>query len=160
MKEPKELQELREKAVKLLTKAGSLKRTDVLRVKIQTQHLKVQLTNDELLQAGENLTQVLDEIDGLEDEKKSFVANIVAKVKELEGRADQLRSLVQSKYERRKVDCVEVMNNTNGKVVAVRMDTKDIINERAMTADERQSKIIWPDDDDGKDEEGKVKKAC
>ncbi len=106
----------------------------------------MKLTEAELLEAGSNLAQALADEAALEQEKAQMASSYAAKIKEASGKIDNLRMLVKNKSDMRKVDCVEVMDNSSGLVFVVRMDTKEIIRERKMTSDERQSEIIWPDE--------------
>jgi predicted nuclease with TOPRIM domain len=133
--------------IELLAARKRLKKEDRLRTSVSTKTLKVILGQDELLRAGEDLTRKLDEINALEDELKSSKTYFKAKLDEADAQLKQLQGKVRNKCEHRRVDCTEVMNNTDGEVMVVRMDTLEIIDERKMTADERQSKIIWPDED-------------
>lgn len=147
MAEIKDIKDMKEKAEQILIAARKIKRNDLVLATVQTERLKVILTQDELLKAGEELSEALREISNLEEEKKAFVANIAAKVKEYEGKGEVASQLIQNKYDQRKTDCVEIMDNTIGLAFTVRMDIGEIVKERKMTSDERQSKINWPDED-------------
>ena len=107
-----------------------------------TKSLKVQLTNEEILLAAESLAKTLDELGALEDDKKSLAESFKAKITEAEARTTQYKAKVRDKYEWRPVDCEEVMDSETGTVVATRLDTKEIIEERSMTYDERQGSLF------------------
>ena len=142
----KEMDKIKQTAAEVLIIQKKIKKDSLVRATIQTEPHVVKLTDAELLEAGSNLAQALADETALESEKKQMTASYAAKLKEITGKIDNLRMLVNNKSDMRKVDCVEVMDNTSGLVFVIRMDTRDIIRERKMTSDERQSKIIWPDE--------------
>jgi len=147
MVELKEIKEMKDKAANILVAAKKIKKTDLILATVQTDNLKVNLTQDDLLKAGEDLAKAMREANKLEEEKKQFVASIAAKIKEQEGKGEAARQLIQNKYDYKKTDCINIMDNTVGLFFTVRMDTEEIITERKMTSDERQSKINWPDEE-------------
>jgi len=107
-----------------------------------TRSLKVQLTDKDVLGVAEELSKVLDEIKAIDEEKKAVVANLKSRTEEKEARCSTLQSLVRNKWEYRPVDCEETMDNNTGKVTTRRLDTDEVIEERDMTYDERQSKLF------------------
>lgn len=142
----KEMDKIKQTAAEILVSIKKIKKDNLIRATIQTEPLVVKLTDVELLETGSNLAQALADAASLEQEKAQMASSYAAKIKEVTGKIDNLRMLVKNKSDMRKVDCVEVMDNTSGLVFVIRMDTKEIIRERKMTSDERQSKIIWPDE--------------
>lgn len=107
-----------------------------------TKNLKVALTKDEVLSAAESLARTLDELNSLEDDKKSLTDSFKAKITEAEARATQFKAKVRDKYEWRPVDCEETRDPTEGTVVVVRLDTNETIEDRKMTYDERQGQLF------------------
>jgi hypothetical protein len=142
----KEMDSIKQQAAEILLVSKKIKKDNLIRATIQTELHVVTLTDEELLEAGANLAQALVDGNVLGSEKKQITSSYAAKLKEVTGKVDNLRMLVKNKNEMRKVDCVEVMDNSSGLVFVVRMDTGSIVRERKMTSDERQSKIIWPDE--------------
>jgi len=136
-----DLKEMKEQAVKTLSAKKKLGKADVTKITVNTRHLKVPLSQKEIIEMADNLAQSLEDIDSLETELESIKSQFKSKLKELEGKSDGYRTKVRNKYEIRKVDCVEVLNNTAGTALEVRMDTGEIINERILTADERQGRL-------------------
>jgi len=149
-KELMDIKKMKEDAVAVLAKAKKTEKGNIIHTSTQTERLKVDLTQNELLQAGEDLAEALRALSSLEEDKKSYVASIAAKIKEQEGIAATAQGLVQNKYDFRPTDCVEVKDNTTGKKFRVRMDTEEVISEGKMTADERQSKFTWGEDEEEK----------
>ena len=139
---------LKDRATALLVKAKKAGKDDVMKKFVETKTLRVKLTTDEIIQAGDDLADALGASTALEDELEGLKKHFKGRLTELENKITQHRTKVHDKWEYRKVDCVEVKNNTTGQVVSVRMDTDEIIDERKMTADERQGHL-WDDEGEG-----------
>lgn len=106
------------------------------------QSLKVELTNDELLQAGSDLARNLDCQREIEEEKKAFTDNCKAQLTGFEAEATLLQAKVRDKSEYRRVDCMEIHNRKETKVTKVRLDTGEELEKRDMNFDERQMKMF------------------
>ena len=59
------------------------------------------------------------------------------------------RNLVRNKYDYRQTPCTMVLNYTTQKVVVTRDDTKKVVSERKMLAEEKQMDMGF-DGDEGK----------
>lgn len=112
-----------------------------------TKQLKCKLTNEELLTAGEALSNSLAEIAALEDEMKSLQQSFKARITEKTAQAEQLRLKIQNKHEYRKVDCEEVFDLNAGTVVLIRLDSGDEEESRKMTYEEKQGKLFEDTDE-------------
>lgn len=142
---------LQKKVLDVLAGLKKLTIKDKLHASTFTRSLKVDLTSDELLEAGEELAKVLSQKVGLEDEITSIKADFKARITEVDALASQHINKISNKYQYKGVDCVEVMNNSTAKAYVLRTDTMAVITYRKLTADERQSKFNWSDGDfDGK----------
>jgi hypothetical protein len=60
----------------------------------------------------------------------------------------ELKDLARTGMERRDVECAERYDYRRGAVETIRLDTKEVIDERAMTADERKTKMPVGDEDE------------
>ena len=140
------IDDMKTKTREFLIEDGKLGASDIIREFVQTRPLRVRLTKDELLDVANNLEEALSTIDSLNSELESIKARYKAHLKEAEGKVENLRHSLKDKHDIRKVDCIEIQNNTRGSIAEVRMDTMVIITERPMTADERQSKL-WDEDE-------------
>ena len=105
-------------------------------------HLKIVLTDEQLLAAGRELAATLDRIVALENDKAAQAAHFKSLITEAEAQADQVRDKVRNGYMYGKIDCVEVMNNTTGMAHRVRTDNFTVIEDRKLTASERQGKLF------------------
>ncbi len=133
--------------INFLVKQKKIDTGDTMRLSTHTESLKVQLDDQQVLEAADQLTRALDLIVAIEEEKKETVANFTAKTKAAEGEALGLTNRGRNKWDYAKIDCVQAMDNTKGCVIEVRLDTMAVTSERAMNAEERQSKFYWPDED-------------
>lgn len=133
------------------------KKKDAAEEKTKTTHernlLKCQLSQEELLQYGDELATALDNLRNLQEEKESVVKEFKAREAAFEATIGAKQLLVRNKYEHRQVDCHLVLNYTKQTATLIRLDTGDIIKERAMTQDEKQMEL-------GFDEENKETEAA
>jgi hypothetical protein len=106
---------------------------------------RVELTEEEVRDAADRMADLFDQVGRIEEEQKSIANNYKAKIKEVEAQLSQAQLLVRNKYDQRLVDCIRSWNIKTCRVVTARLDTGAIVEERAMTADERQEKL-FPDE--------------
>lgn len=120
--------------------------------KIKTTHeihlLKCDLTQEELLQYGEELATVLDNLRRLQDEKESVVKEFKAREAAFDAEIVVKQLLVRNKYEYCQIDCTLTLDYTDQSAVLIRQDTNETIKERKMTEDEKQMDLGF----DGKEE--------
>lgn len=103
---------------------------------------RVELTEEEVRDAADRMADLFDQLKRIEEEAKSIANGYKAKTKELDAQFAQAQLLVRNKYEQRLVECVRTWNYKTCRVVTVRMDTGAIVEDRAMSADERQEKLF------------------
>lgn len=120
-------------------------KTGVIKEKKIPLFQRVELTEEEVRDAADRMADLFDQVGRIEEEQKSIANNYKAKIKEVEAQLSQTQLLVRNKYEQRLVDCIQSWNIKTCRVVTVRKDTGAIVEERAMTADERQEKL-FPDE--------------
>jgi hypothetical protein len=111
-----------------------------------TEELPVRLTPAEFEEHSEALANLHKERDAIEARKKTTYAEFKA---ELGNNNDAMRresEIVRTHSIKSDVDVNEYFDWTHNRVIRVRMDTKEIISERAMRADERQGDM-FPDED-------------
>jgi len=114
-----------------------------------SKNLKVELTYDELLAAGEELAKSLDIINDLDTELESIKKNFKSKITEETARVEQNQGKVRNKWDYREVDCEETTDKKTKTVKTVRLDTAEVIDSRKMTYNELQGKL-FADDEKGK----------
>lgn len=103
-----------------------------------TQKLSVKLSPEELGQKADELAATCQEINSEEMDQETAKKQMKAKLTEMEGRRDRLVSVVSSKREYKDVEVEVRITNDATKVVEVRLDTGEIVNERPPRDEERQ----------------------
>jgi len=114
--------------------------TAVIKKKV-TKNLKVDLTRDELMQAGDELANSNLEGARLESDLKGVKAEYKGKLEEVVGRCKKLTTMISTKSEYRDVECEEVKDYKKGRVHVMRLDTRRIIEDRPMSEAEKQMEI-------------------
>ena len=118
--------------------------------------LECVLTEKELLEYGQQLSRRNNEVTRLESQKKATVSEFTAKVDAAKAEINVLSEKVSTGREWRKVE-VEVQFNypVAGKKRIVRLDTKELVSECNMTADELQDLFIEKERKDKEEAEKK-----
>ena len=114
----------------------------------ETRFLKCLLTQEEVLQAGEDLATALDNLRRVQAEKDSVVKSFKAKEAELEASIQSKQVLVRNKYDYWNVECNNILDYETMECYVVRLDTKEEVVRRAMSEDEKQTTLPF----DGEEE--------
>ena len=119
---------------------------------------RIPLDVSEIAQLGQKMAGKLGEIETLEDERKE----ISSQIKELKDGVKETRSELQSGRGERRIEVLELHDEERAHVYLIRTDTNEIVEDRTMTAAERQGELSYeasaePDDleegDDDSDDE-------
>lgn len=106
--------------------------------------LPCRLTEAELLKKGDRLAAIELEIAELKDKR----AGVSAEIKDLADERADLADAVDRKLEKRKVPCEWRKDFEAQRVVLVRLDTAEVVDERPLTADDRQVSLLTDGSDD------------
>lgn len=107
-----------------------------------TRHLPVPLTEAELLDFGQQLARACSDHERAESQRKLTAAQLKGDVDAKAAMVERLTSIVSSKEEVRKVDCLWLMNNPKpGQKSLVRLDTHASIEQRDMTGEDVQGEL-------------------
>lgn len=109
--------------------------------KIVTRSCKVPLTEPEILEAAGRIgrqTQLLAEA---RERKKEVTAQLTADVEVHRTEVDRLGTLLANGYEYRPVECALSADFARAEIKITRMDTGEIVEQRPMTAEERQREL-------------------
>lgn len=123
-------------------------------MKTVTRRLMCELDNDELIEAGQELSQALDRQRDLEDQK----ASVTASIKVTAATVEALARKVKYRQEERPVQCrvMAAGKDPDGTLMVnlFRTDTGELIERRPATIDERQMDLPLGerDDDPAEDE--------
>lgn len=110
--------------------------------------LRVALTNDELLEAGDILATKQQELNELNDELKGIKDTYKAKTSAIEAEQVRVGNLLRQKYEMRDVEVEITCDYDAGIITIVRLDSGDVVESRAMNDAEKQREMeLWPQGD-------------
>ncbi len=115
---------------------------------------KVDLTDDEIRDAAEDLARLLADIDGKESAKKSVASQFKADIERLQADAQKQASLVRDKYEYRSVECSQSFDYDHCEVSTYRDDTGELLRKRTMTIEEKQAELDLDGDKKTDDDTG------
>jgi hypothetical protein len=100
--------------------------------------LRCELTNEEQRTKGLEMAEEIGLARKAEEEKASVTKTLKEEIEMHLGRASSLALELRQGYVTRPVECEQVFDYKEGKVLVRRKDDKSTIEERAMTEEERQ----------------------
>lgn len=113
-----------------------------LRVKRYDKILPCALTTQELIEKGRLLAESIGDQRTIKDEAKAAAAEFKEQLEEEAAKAWLIRSQIKSKQEDRSVPVEERIDFNRNMVSVIRMDTLDVVRERALTVEERQLSLL------------------
>jgi len=119
-----------------------------------TQELPVKLTTQEQADRGQELAQLGVLIEEREANRREVMAELKGEIDGLKAEASKLRTSVADGEEPRPVVVEKWGNHTANLIRYVRTDTGDVVEERAMEADERQGSLFDGSDDGDDSDDG------
>jgi hypothetical protein len=106
--------------------------------KVVVENLFVDLTDEEVSTRGEELAKCIQRQLELKDEKKKWAEEWKTRFAVEERRAGELSKTVETRRERRPVECEERPHGTRGTVELYRKDTGEFVTSRPMTTNEKE----------------------
>lgn len=103
-----------------------------------TRDLKVPLTPPEVAERADRAARLLEDRDRAEAELKSYATTVKGRIATMEAEMRELSGEVRNKFTYREVECERRFVFTSGMVQEVRLDTEEVLAERAMTEKEKQ----------------------
>jgi hypothetical protein len=103
-----------------------------------TKELEYNFTPDEIRNLGISLSHAIGEVEGLEEEKAGFMADLKGRMKEAKDKVKLLAEKIRTGSEVRLVECRLEKDFLSNAVRTYRTDTNELVEERAMTVEERQ----------------------
>ncbi len=104
--------------------------------------IKHELTLEEQRMKGHLLAEQQEQLVKKEDEKTIFNQKIKKEIDTITKSIDQNAQELRQGWELRQVPCEALYDYSTGRVSITRADTQELIDERAMTIDERQTSFI------------------
>ena len=105
---------------------------------MKTERLPCELTDDEVRAKGEQIAQLIGEIQDAEVAMKAQAEEAKDNIKGLKARTSALSSEVRTRREYRSVEVRESFDWGNRRVEVIRLDTGEVIRTRETTEAERQ----------------------
>ena len=112
-----------------------------------TKRLPVQLTPEERQERGDALANSVQQTAALGEEKKAQDAEINGKIKLSKEVTRKLSQIITTGTEDRDVECDVVKDFKAGTVTTFRSDTGEQVDQRTLTAEERQEELYAPKSD-------------
>lgn len=107
-----------------------------------TKKVPVPVTDEEKIAMSHKLAQMLCERERINGEKAAACEGWNKEIREIDKRSKQLAKAIHTGKDERDVECEEVMVFETNTVQTKRVDTGEIVDQRAMTADERQTSLL------------------
>lgn len=123
-------------------KKSNAKKDDGIKVTMVTKKLPVKLDDDELLDRGRALVQNMRKTAEAEEAREAENKRRKGDIALLEGVTARLSTAISTGTEDKDVDCEERKDFIHGTVTIVRMDTGEVVDQRVMSAEERQEKMF------------------
>jgi len=107
------------------------------------QELECRLEAEERAAVAIEWCALVDQISAAEEAEKARRKAAQGAIEELEVRASELQAIVRSGKEKRTIQCETRIDYAGNAVRIYRLDTGEMVSERAMEAEERQREFDW-----------------
>jgi hypothetical protein len=104
--------------------------------------LAVELTDDELKQKGDVLSNRIEELDTVESERKAAADGFKEHIKEIHGDIASLARQIRTRKEHRTISCMWERDDARMTMCLIRQDTGEIVDTRPMRDDELQAELF------------------
>lgn len=135
---PSEVEEVVAKDKPNKTKPKTPSQPPAMKVETLVRQLKVQLTAPEIAERADRAAKLLEDRDRAEAELKAHATHAKSLIAQMEAEMRALSGEVRTKFTYRDVECERRFLYATGCVQEVRLDTEEVIAERAMTEKEKQ----------------------
>jgi hypothetical protein len=115
----------------------SKKKEDFVTVR---EEVPVTLTQAEIVEKAEELSRSLSNYDAIDEERKAVANDYKEKLKELDGKIEQLAQMIREKREFREMEC-HALAKKDGTLEIFHPETGERIHARMMTEEERQLEL-------------------
>jgi len=118
---------------------------------IVRRNLRHDLTPDEINALGRQAAKAAADADEREERRKEVDAQFKAEIKSLHATASIAHRKINNGYEYRDVECSRVQDFTHNRVIVTRLDTSEVVEDRAMSGQERQGDLLAESGDAGEE---------
>ena len=112
-----------------------------MKVSNSNEFLPCKLTNEELLDYGDQMARVQQDINAEEDRQKSAKEELKSRMAKLESQRSELANKVARKEEYRDVEVETTINYEAETYSKIRLDTGEVLFQREITEEERQMEL-------------------
>lgn len=109
---------------------------------MKTKNLLVEISADELKMEGLKLSEKVEELENVQDEKKRITQSYAAEIKMLSREILHRAGIVKTGQDYRAVAVEELFNTQSKQVTVIRSDTGEVVEIRAMTSEELQQQLF------------------
>ncbi len=106
-----------------------------------TKYLRVNLTDEEKLAAGNDMGRESVQLQQAKEKKKETTSQLTAEVDRHQAEVSRLGQLLANGYEYRDVQCLKVIDHVSDRVTITREDTGEIVEDRKRRPDEMQAEM-------------------
>ena len=117
------------------------KKTDLTKVTYEPHTLPCPLSEKEKAEAADQLATAIQSAESLELERKAAMGDFRSRLEALKERIHNLTRQVKEGVESRSVKCELRLNYTKLTAILIRTDTKETVEERPLTDEEKQMKF-------------------
>lgn len=111
---------------------------------IVNKELRYYFTDGDRLKMGDEMAKASEELEALEEEKADFAAKMKAKMGEAQGILKGTGRKIRMGFEMRMIECRMEKDFLTNTVRITRQDTGELVEERALTIEERQRFLDLP----------------
>jgi hypothetical protein len=110
--------------------------------------LKYEYNKDEIRELGEALAREAQNVFNLRDQKATDTAKITGQIKAANKRVSELTTKINNGYELKEVECLVIMDTPRQGMKQIRrMDNNEFVRDEAMTFEEMQQNLGFPESD-------------
>lgn len=120
------------------------------------EYLKYEFTPAELAEIAEDMAKAAEEMDAAEARKKSVTAQVKAEYEKAAAEHKEHYQKYRNRGEYRNIKCEKLFDDIKGTVTITRLDTGEVVKQRAMTSSERQQELDLGGRESGIDREPDV----
>lgn len=131
-----------DRAAKAAAKAGSASEPSAKTIRRETNKtLQVKLTDEDKLKLGDQMARALSMFNDAEERRKAMTAQLKAESEQHRAEAARLGVVLSNGYEYRDIRCEVERDMEKGRMKVTRLDTGEVIEDRALRGDERQGEL-------------------
>lgn len=126
----------------VLAEQGLLGPDDRHQIRVESRECLVELDQTARASAGVQLAATLEALDEAAAERKQIMADLKSQTEEIQKDRRRFQRMLTEGKDTRPLDCFVLFNRSRATVSIVRPDTLEVVENRPMTADEKQGLLF------------------